>query len=195
MDRERKLRQGLLILSCLIAVSGVHFENGDTRWLEDLLQREEDAWSPRVGSEDYWDLKDARTRQSGSWHGCASAFASTFPGRHPKYPELRSQLRHALEEMSLLTDWPQQKLSRGLRQYTWEHFDWKMSLWLVLFSCAVPFTWPCSSKIWETQRHDLQQLASFLTTSSLFENENLTTTLLEDWIQKLASLFCSPGAE
>jgi len=66
-----------------------------------------------------------------------------------------------------------------------------MSLWLALSSCAImPITWPSSSKIWETQGHDLQQLASLLTMSSLFEN--LATS--RHW-QKLESLFCGPGAE
>ncbi|EXJ82299.1 hypothetical protein A1O3_06112 [Capronia epimyces CBS 606.96] len=193
---EHTISQSLLILCCLTAVSSLHYEIGDTRSLEDFLQREEDAWWPRVGTEDYNGLQDAQTEQIISWEGCTAAFESTFAQHDgPTFHELRSQLRHILEEIGQLATWPPQPAFAGLRQLTSKHFDWKMSLWLVLFSCATtPATSRLSAEFWNTQQHDLQQLAMFLNTSPLFRTP-LTVNDLKDWIEKLELVFCGPRRE
>lgn len=48
-----KLQQCLLILGSISTLRGFHYEFGDMRLLEDLVQREKEAWLPRVGTEDY----------------------------------------------------------------------------------------------------------------------------------------------
>ncbi|KAK5453576.1 hypothetical protein LTS15_006762 [Exophiala xenobiotica] len=244
---ELKLKQSLLILCSLTAVSSVHYKIGDPRTLEDLLEREEDAWLPRVGTEDYRGLlSDAPTEQIISWSGCASAFESAFPFAedHHRRPsdgheiiidivELRDQLRHDLEEMSRLQvagaddDGCRQRI--GTVTMTTEagaeagakagaeaetrlvrrrrrcssssdrpqsRLNWKMSVWLVLFSCAVVVPpmeaegqGQLSLSLWDTERLDLPQLAKFLSTSPLFRDP-LTAAELEDWIGKLKGLFC-----
>jgi hypothetical protein len=234
---ELKLKQSLLILCSLTAVSSVHYKIGDPRTLEDLLEREEDAWLPRVGTEDYMGLlSDAPTEQIISWSGCASAFEWAFPFSFPEddhhrpadgqinisIAELRDQLRHDLVEMSRLQvagvdeddGCPQRTgpgaeaeadteagtgLVRRRRRCSsspdrpQSHLNWKMSLWLVLFSCAVipPMEagGQLTSALWDTERLDLPQLAKFLSTSPLFRDP-LTAAELEDWIGKLKGLFC-----
>jgi hypothetical protein len=242
---ELKLKQSLLILCSLTAVSSVHYRIGDPRTLEDLLEREEGAWLPRVGTEDYKGLlSDAPTEQIISWSGCAAAFESAFESAFPfPFPEddhhrpsggqvnisiaeLRDQLRHGLEEMSRLQavgvvvvddDYRQRigtvtvtteagadaekgaGLVRRRRRCSsssdrpQSRLNWKMSLWLVLFSCAVipPMEagGQLSSALWDTERLDLPQLAKFLSTSPLFRDP-LTAAELEDWIGKLKGLFC-----
>ncbi len=199
---ELTLKQSLLILCSLTAVSSVHYKIGDPRSLEDFLEREEDAWLPKVGTEDYKGLQDERTEQMISWNGCASAFDLAFPDGPFDIEELRSQLRHNLEEMSQLQhnfeemsqlqvadDCPPPVTATTLDQSTSRPFHWKMSLWLVLFSCAVIPSGQLSSTFWDTERLDLQQLAKFLSTSPLFRDP-LTATKLEDWIGKLKFLFC-----
>ncbi|KAK7897088.1 hypothetical protein LTR67_004977, partial [Exophiala xenobiotica] len=250
---ELRLKQSLLILCSLTAVSSVHYKIGDPRTLEDLLEREEDAWLPRVGTEDYKGLlSDAPTEQVISWSGCAAAFESAFPFSFPEgdhhrpvdgqeinidIAELRDQLRHYLEEMCRLQVagiddddncpqrtgtvtvtaeagaeaeaaagpetgaeiGPETGLVRRRRRCSsssekpQSRLNWKMSLWLVLFSCAVipPMEagGQLSSALWDTERLDLPQLAKFLSTSPLFRDP-LTATELEDWIGKLKGLFC-----
>ncbi|KAK5304825.1 hypothetical protein LTR99_003891 [Exophiala xenobiotica] len=257
---ELKLKQSLLILCSLTAVSSVHYKIGDPRTLEDLLEREEDAWLPRVGTEDYKGLlSDAPTDQIISWSGCASAFESAFPFSFPEddhhrpsdgqqinidIAELRDQLRHYLEEMSRIQvvdnddddclqrtgtgtvtaeagaaaaaaaaaaagpetgaeTGPETGAETGLvrrrgrcsssSDRPQSRLNWKMSLWLVLFSCAVipPIEagGQLSSALWDTERLDLPQLAKFLSTSPLFRGP-ITAMELEDWIGKLKGLFC-----
>ncbi|KAJ9501601.1 hypothetical protein H2202_002563 [Exophiala xenobiotica] len=254
---ELRLKQSLLILCSLTAVSSVHYKIGDPRTLEDLLEREEDAWLPRVGTEDYKGLlSDAPTDQIISWSACASAFESAFESAFPfaedhhrrpadgqiniDIAELRDQLRHYLEEMSRLQavgvvdddDDCRQRIRTGAvtteagaeaaagpetgaetraetgagtglvrrrrrRSSSSEKpqpgLNWKMRLWLVLFSCAVipPMEagGQLSSALWDTERLDLPQLAKFLSTSPLFRDP-LIAAELEDWIGKLKGLFC-----
>lgn len=203
---DLKLKQSLLILSSLSTLQGFHYEHGDTRLLEDLVQRDMEAWHPRVGTEDYEDFQDAQTNHSISWESLTSDFVSAFSGVFPQIAEaqktlacqLRSQLGHNLEQMSQLPDWPQKSFLKPLQQFVCADLTGEMNAWLVLYSSAViPSSDQSGSKLWNTHNRDLTQLAEFLGTSCLFSKpltaKSLTTTSLQDCIQKLKSLFCGQG--
>ncbi|KAK6362432.1 hypothetical protein LTS17_012868 [Exophiala oligosperma] len=205
---DLKLKQSLLILSSLSTLQGFHYEHGDTRLLEDLVQRDMEAWHTRVGTEDYEEFQDAQTNHSISWESLTSDFVTAFPEVLPKDAEaqktlayqLRSQLRHNLEQMSQLPDWPQKSFSKPLRQFVCADLTGEMNAWLVLYSSAViPSGDQSGSKLWNTHNRDWKQLAEFLGTSCLFSKrltaKSLTTTSLQDYIQKLKSLFCVQGDE
>lgn len=207
-DDQLKMMQCSLILGVLSTLQGFHCEFGDTRLLEDLVQREKEAWIPRVGTEDHDKFQDAQTDHSISWEGLTSEFVSAFPGVVPKDVEarktlacqLRSQLRHNLEQMSQLPDWPQKSFPKALQQFVCADLTGEMNAWLVLYSSAViPSGDQSGSKLWNTHNRDLKQLAEFLGTSCLFSKhltaKNLTTTSLQHCIQKLKSLFCGQGDE
>lgn len=203
---DLKLKQCSLILSSLSILHGFHYEFGDPRLLEDLVQREKEAWLPRVGTEDHENFQDAQTDHSISWEGLASEFVSAFPGACPKDAEsrktlacqLRSQLGHNLERMSQLPDWPQKSFLKPLRQFVCADLTGEMNVWLVLYSSAViPSGDLSGSSLWKTQTQDLKQLAEFLGTSCLFCKpltvKKLTMTSLQDCIQKLEFLLCGRG--
>ncbi len=202
------MRQSLLILGLLSTLCGFHYEFGDPRLLEDLVQREEEAWFPRVGTEDYEKFQDARTDHSISWKAFTSDFVSTFPHALPRGPELpeplqrledrlRSQLRDDLQRIGQLEDWPRKLTPIPLRQFAYKDFTWEMNVWLVLYSSAlIPFGGRSISEMW---KRDSKQLAGFLGTPCLFSKpliaKRLTTTQLKDYISKLKLLFCGPGKE
>jgi len=200
---DLKLKQSLLILGSLSTLRGFHYEFGDMRLLEDLVQRDLEAWLPRVGTEDYGEFQDAQTAHSNSWKALTSEFVSVFPGAFPKDEEalktlacqLRSQLRHTLERMSQLPDGREKTFLKPLQQFVCADFTWEMNAWLVLYSSAViPTGDQFGSKLWNTRNRDWNQLAEFLGISCLFSKplttRKLTATSLQDWIRKLESLFC-----
>lgn len=204
-DFELKMRQSLLILGCLSTLCGFHYESGDIRLLDDLVQRDKDAWFPRVGAEGYESFQDAQTDHSISWKGFTTEFASAFPDALPERPErlesvLRSQLSHVLKEIGQLTIWPRKPSPSRLRQFACKDFNCEMNLWLVLSSSAlIPFCGRYNPELWDTQNCDLKQLAEFLNSSCLFNKplaiSKLTATKLKDWIKKLELLFCGPRGE
>ncbi|KAK6362472.1 hypothetical protein LTS17_012826 [Exophiala oligosperma] len=207
-DDQLKMKQCSLILGVLSTLSGFHYECGDTRLLDDLVQRDREAWLPRVGTEYYGEFQDAQTSHSISWKAFTSDFVTAFPEFLPKDAEaqktlayqLRSQLRHNLEQMSQLPDWPQKSFLKPLQQFVCADLTGGMNAWLVLYSSAVITSGDQSgSKLWNTQNRDWKQLAEFLDTSCLFSKpltaKSLTTTSLQDCIQKLKSLFCGQGDE
>ncbi|KIW36537.1 uncharacterized protein PV06_11246 [Exophiala oligosperma] len=202
-DDQLKMMQCSLILGVLSTLQGFHYEFDVTRLLEDLVQREKETWVPRVDTEDHDKFQDAQTDHSISWEGLTSEFVSAFPGVLPKDAEaqktlacqLRSQLRHNLEQMSQLPDWPQKSFLKPLRQFVWADLTWEMNVWLVLRGSAViPSGNLTGLKPWSRHNRDLRQLAEILGTSCLFSkpvtDKKLTVTSLQDCIQKLEILFC-----
>ncbi|KIW36619.1 uncharacterized protein PV06_11132 [Exophiala oligosperma] len=100
------MMQCLLILGSQSKLSAsLKRESDDTRALEDLVQRDEEEWLPRVYTEEYKTFQGAESDHSISWEGLTSEFVSAFPGVLPKEAEaqktlafqLRSQLWHNLK--------------------------------------------------------------------------------------------------
>ncbi|KIW35819.1 uncharacterized protein PV06_11843 [Exophiala oligosperma] len=204
-DGQLKMMQCLLILFPLSASS--NSESGNKHALEDLVQRCKEEWLPRVGTEEYKTFQGAEL-DSISWEGLTSEFVSAFPDAFPKDAkaqktqayQLRSQLRHNLEQMSQLRDWPDKSFPRPLRQFVCAGFTEDMNVWLVLRGSAViPSGDLTGLKPWIKHNRDLKQLAEILGTSCLFSkpltDKKLTATSLQDCIQKLEVLFCGSGID
>lgn len=187
-------KQNLLLICYLFETSGFYYRCGDMRSLMDIIQRNEDDWNPRIGTEAYANLQAEKCRHEISWDAFAAAFTSQTPCRGSfTIRELRMQLQYLLREVERHSDQPLDITLMGPGQAGSAAFTWEMNLVLLGGSCAVmPFHSKISWNFWDPKRHGIEQMAGLLNLSPLFAKVPLTVHGLESAIERLGPLLCAP---